>query len=141
MTTLGHSRSIPDIFSDVVLQFTTLLRKEGQLARSEISENIGRATAGLSLVIGGAVLLIPALVILFQAGVAALAPALGITAAASALIVGGIALVLGLIFLLVGMNRLKIKTMMPDKTIHQLQRDASVAKEQARHRHDLHRAA
>jgi len=51
------SRSLPDIFSDLVAQFTSLLQKEGQLARAELSENIGKAAMGLGFVIGGAVLL------------------------------------------------------------------------------------
>jgi len=35
-----RNRSIPEIFSDLLSQFTTLLRKEGLLARAEISEKI-----------------------------------------------------------------------------------------------------
>jgi hypothetical protein len=35
-----RNRSIPEIFSNSLSQFTTLLRKEGLLARAEISEKI-----------------------------------------------------------------------------------------------------
>ena len=34
----NRNRSIPDIIADVFGQATTLLRKEGQLARAEMSE-------------------------------------------------------------------------------------------------------
>jgi len=136
----NHTRSLPEVFSDLLGQVTMLLRKEGQLARAEISENIGKAAAGLGFIVAGAVLLIPALVILMQAAVTALI-AYGLAAHWSSLIVGGLVLVLGLILLLVGLNRLKVETMLPNKTIHQLQQDASVAKEQVRQRHELHRAA
>jgi uncharacterized membrane protein YqgA involved in biofilm formation len=118
-----------------------LVRKEVQLARAEMSENMSRLAMGLGLIVGGAVLLIPALVILFQAGVAALVEAYGVASYWAALIVGGVVLLLGIILLLIGINRLKVENLIPSKTIHQLQRDASVAKDQVRQDHDLQRAA
>jgi hypothetical protein len=136
----SNGRSIPELFTEVVTQLTTLLRKEGQLARAEIAENVSKMAVGLGLVVGGAVLLIPALVVLLQAVVAALI-ASGIQAYWAAAIVGGVVLVLGLILLAIGMNRLKADTMIPSRTINQLQQDASVAKEQVRPRHDQDRAA
>jgi uncharacterized membrane protein YqjE len=71
MAFANHNRSIVDIFRDVFAQLTSLLHKEAQLARAELSENVSRATLGLGLIVGGAVLLIPALVILLEAAVAA----------------------------------------------------------------------
>jgi protein-S-isoprenylcysteine O-methyltransferase Ste14 len=107
-------RSVPDLFTDAVTQIFTLLRKEGQLARAEMSDNIGQAAAALGLIVGGAVLLIPALVILLQAAVAALAET-GMAIYWAAVIVGGIALILGLVLLFVGANRLKAGRMIPNK--------------------------
>jgi hypothetical protein len=136
----NNGRSIPELFTEVVTQLTTLLRKEGQLARAEIVENVGKVAAGLGLIVGGAVLLIPGLVVVLQAVVAALI-ANGMQPYWAAAIVGGVVLVVGLILLMVGMNRLKADRMIPNRTINQLQQDASVAKDQVRQRHDLHRAA
>jgi protein-S-isoprenylcysteine O-methyltransferase Ste14 len=135
------SRPIPEILSDIVSQAATLLRKEGQLARTEISENIGRAAAGVGLVVGGAVLLIPSLVILLQAAVTALARATNLAEPWWALIVGGVVLIVGLILLMVGINRFKARAMVPDRTVHQLQRDAETARKQMRQDDELHRAA
>jgi len=45
-------------------------------------------------------------------------------------------LVIGLIFLFVGVGRLKAKSLVPDKTIQQLQRDASMARNQMRNDDD-----
>src|SRR5205085_9389396 len=112
-----------------------------QLARAEMSENMSRLATGLGVMIGGAVLLIPALVILLQAGVAALADGYGLASYWAALIVGGGVLLLGIILVLLGLNRLKLEKLLPGKTIHQLQRDASVAKEQMRQDHEVQRAA
>lgn len=139
MTTIG--RSLPDIFSDLVSQFTTLVQKEAQLARAEVSENIGKATAGLGFVIGGAVLLIPALVILLNAAVAAITERGHLAPYWSALIVGGVVLIVGIALLAFGSRRLRPANMIPSRTIHQFQRDASVAKDQLREPHELHRAA
>ena len=135
------SRSLPDIFSDLVAQFTSLLQKEGQLARAELSENIGKAAMGLGFVIGGAVLLIPALVVLLDAAVAAITEQGHLAPYWSALIVGGAVLILGLVLLAFGTSRLRPSNMIPTRTMQQLQRDASVAKAQFEESHELHRAA
>jgi hypothetical protein len=88
MAFANPSRSIADLLRDVIAQLTSLLRKEAQLARVELSENVSRAAVGLGLIVGGAVLLIPALVILLQAAVAALEQN-GMRPAEAAGIVGG----------------------------------------------------
>ena len=137
----NRSRSIPDIIADIFGQATTLLRKEGQLARAEMSEKISQVAVGIALILFGAVLLIPALVILLDAAVAGLVSR-GVEAHWSALIVGGAALLIGLIFALVGSSRLKAKRLMPSRTIDQLQQDAAVAKYQMRSDHEqIQRAA
>lgn len=134
-------RSLPEIFSDLIAQFTRLLQKEGQLARAEVSENIGKAATGLGFVIGGAVLLIPALVVLLDAAVAAITERGHLAPYWSALIVGGGVLIIGLLLLAFGASRLRPSKMIPTRTMQQLQRDASVAKSQFEESHELHRAA
>jgi hypothetical protein len=140
MAFANHNRSIADVLRDVILQWTTLLRKEAELARVELSENISRATLGLGLMVGGSVLLIPALVILLEAAVAALEQN-GMRPAEAAGIIGGVALVIGLILIAIGVSRLRVKSLMPTKTIQQLQRDAATAKQQMRRDYDVQRAA
>jgi membrane protein implicated in regulation of membrane protease activity len=136
-----RSRSFPEIFTDLFNQTTTLLSKEGQLARAEMSEKMSQVAVGIALLLFGAVLLIPALVILLDAGVAALVRR-GFEAPAAALIVGGSALALGVILALIGLSRLKAKRLRPTRTIDQLQQDAAVAKQQMRSDHEqIHRAA
>jgi uncharacterized membrane protein YqjE len=140
MAYTNQGRSIPEVFSDIVTQFGTLLRTEGQLARAEISENISKAGNGLVMMVIGAVLLIPALVVLMQALVVALVDQ-GFSTAGAALLTGGIVLIVGVILLMVGASRMKPARMVPSRTINQLQRDASVAQDQMRQKDDLHRAA
>jgi hypothetical protein len=140
MAFANHNRSIADVLRDVIMQVTTLLRKEAELARAELSENISRAALGLGLIVGGSVLLIPALVILLEAAVAALEQN-GMRPAEAAGIIGGVALVLGFILIAIGVSRLRVKSLMPNKTIQQLQRDAATAKQQMRRDDDFQRAA
>ena len=111
-----------------------------ELARVELSENISRAALGLGLIVGGSVLLIPALVILLEAAVAALEQN-GMRPAAAAGIIGGVALVLGFILIAIGVSRLRVKSLMPNKTIQQVQRDAATAKQQMRRDYESQRAA
>ncbi len=130
MASTHHFRPIPEIFTDLIHQLTGLVRKEGQLARAEISEKMSRALAGMALILIGAVLLIPALVILLQAGMARLVQS-GMDPATASLIVGGAALVLGIVLALIGWSLVRPRALMPDRTIDQLQRDAAVARHAA----------
>ena len=135
------NRSIPEIFTDVINQFTALLRKEGELARTEMSEKISQVAVGLGLIVGGSVLLTPALVILLQAGVAALITNNIVNEPWAPLIVGGAVFLIGIILLLVGMSRLKAEALVPNKTIQQIQSDVQVAKQQVRDDYGQERAA
>jgi putative superfamily III holin-X len=136
-----QTRSIPDLFMDVVAQLATLLRKEGELARTEISEKVTQVATSLGLVVTGAVFAVAGLVILLQAAVAALAENAGLSQPLAALIVGGAALILGVILKAIAASRMKAERLVPHKTIHQLQRDIDVAKEQARTDHERQQAA
>jgi hypothetical protein len=138
--TAMDGRSIPELFTDLVAQLAMLLRKEGQLARAELSEKMTAVAIGLGLVVAGSVLLIPALVILLQAAVAALAQD-GLAQPYAALIVGALTLLFGLILVIIGISRFKADAFVPHKTIHQLQRDVSVAKQQARQHRGRQQAA
>jgi Putative Actinobacterial Holin-X, holin superfamily III len=126
------NRSIAEIFTDLMTQLTMLLRKEGQLARTEMSEKITQVGVGVGLIVGGSVLLTPALVILLQAGVSALITSRIVDEPWAPLIVGGGVLVIGLILLLVGMSRLKAEALVPSRTIQQIQSDVRIAKQQAK---------
>ena len=124
---MAHSyiRPIPEIFTDLIGQVTTLVRKEGQLARAEITENATRALTGMAMIMLGAMLLIPALVILLQAAIMGLVGN-GMDPTLAAIIVGGGAFVIGMVLGLIGWSWVKPASLVPDKTIDQLKRDAQV---------------
>ena len=124
-------RAVPELFTDLISQVTSLFRTETRLARAEINEKITQAGSGVGMIAAGAVLLIPALVILLQAAVVALTDQ-GFEPYAAALIGGGAALVVGLVVALIGVKQLKMKNLTPNKTIEQLQSDAAFARNQVR---------
>jgi membrane protein implicated in regulation of membrane protease activity len=140
MDSRSPARSIPDLLGDLFAQLPRLVRQEGQLARAELSEQLTRLGMAIGLMLAGAVLLIPALVVLLQAGVAALVQA-GWQPSTAALMAGGAALLIGLVLLLIGVKRVRAGTFVPQRTIHQLQEDASVAKRQVRSDYESQRAA
>lgn len=123
----GNLRPIPEIFTDLIGQVTLLVRKEGQLARAEVSEKATRALAGMAMMLLGAMLLIPALVILLQAAIMGLI-ANGTDPTLAALVVGGAIFVIGMVLGLLGWSRVNTGSLVPDRTLGQLKRDAQVPK-------------
>jgi Putative Actinobacterial Holin-X, holin superfamily III len=105
------------------------MRTEAQLARTEMSEKISEIGAGFGLVIAGTVILIPALVMLLQGAVIALRR-YGFEEIWASLIVGGAGTVLGLVLSAIGVSRLNTSRLVPNKTVEQIHRDASMAKNQ-----------
>jgi hypothetical protein len=136
----SNGRTVVDIVRDLYIEISTLLRKEGQLARAEISEKLDQAVRGLGFIVAGAVLLIPALVVLLGAAVAAMIDH-GIGAANAAVIVGGVTLLVGLGLAALGIRAIKIEQLKPTRTIEHVQRDVSLAKNELRHDHEIKRAA
>jgi hypothetical protein len=125
----NDSRSIADLFGDVVNQLTTLFRKEIQLARTEISEKISNAVSGIGILVGGAVLMIAALEILLHA-LALWLIFFSLPAQWAYLAVGIVAALGGYLLIRIGMSSLNPENLKPTKTVDQLQRDAAAAKEQ-----------
>jgi Putative Actinobacterial Holin-X, holin superfamily III len=136
-------RSVPELFSSVFRQLAELMRTEGMLARTEMSEKMSHMGTGLGLLVGGAILAMPALVILMSAAVAALIEN-GMTPSWASLLVGGASLLAGLLLLSLGANWLRAGNLIPDKTLQQLQYDANAARNasnQVRANHVEKRAA
>jgi membrane protein DedA with SNARE-associated domain len=126
---VSDHRTVPQLFTDVINQLTSLFRTEVRLARAEVSENLSHVGSGAGLLVAGAVLIMPGLVILLQAGVAALIDQ-GFQPHWAALIVGGTVILLGIVLAWLGARRLRPSSLVPQKTLEQLQRDAAVARRQ-----------
>ena len=121
-------RSITDILGTLIDRVTTLVRNESALARAEIGESVSQIVGSLSTLLVGVVLVLPAVIILLEAIVAELTRA-GMAQPWASILVGGGTLLIGLICISVGINRLKSLSLVPNKTIKQLQLDVAVVQE------------
>lgn len=121
-------RSLPEVLSAVASDLATLVRKEGELVRAEVSEKIsdaGKAAVTLSfgaaLVMGGFLTLLGALVLalshLMDPGWAAL-------------LVGVVAGLLGYSIVRGAAKRFEPAALAPDRTARQLRKDTQLVKEQ-----------
>jgi drug/metabolite transporter (DMT)-like permease len=126
----GEDRSLKELFGDLTTSFSTLFRKEIELARTETSEKVSQAAAAAGAIAGGAILALAALIVLLQALVLALAE-LGLASALSALIVGGVVAIVAFVLMYKGMKDLKASNLAPTRTVESLRRDAQMVKEQA----------
>jgi hypothetical protein len=133
-------RSVPELLSSVFRQLTELMRTEGMLARTEMSEKMSTMGAGLGLIVGGAILAMPALVILLEAAVSALMES-GVAPYWASLLVGGICLLIGLALLSVGANALRAGNLIPDRTLQQLRYDANAARNASQVRANVEKRA
>jgi hypothetical protein len=132
MTYTGRSadpsrRTIPELAGSVFRQLAELMRTEGMLARTEMTEKMSHIGAGLGFLVGGAVLAMPALVLLMEAAVAALVEN-GMASYWAALLVGGLSLLLGMMLLSMGASWLRAGNLIPGRTLQQLQYDANAAR-------------
>lgn len=124
-----EDRNVPTLVGDLFEKVSTLFRKEIQLAKTELSEKAGKA-ANASMAAGaGVVVLLAGLIIMMHAAVAWLARA-GVPPHWGFLVVACIGLLLGYVLLQRGLSRLKTSSLVPERTVEQLQRDAAVAREQ-----------
>ena len=122
-----NGRTMPEILTDLVKEFTSLFRSEIRLARAEISDKVALLGVALALMVVGAVFVMAALVLVLQAVVAVLIDQ-GFTPPVAILIVAGSAVVLGLILIWAGLSQLRARNLAPTRTVEQLQRDAAVAR-------------
>jgi uncharacterized membrane protein YqjE len=120
-------RPIGGIVSSIVEGMRSLIRKEVELAKIEITEALSVRAKGIAFMAVAAVLGLFALAFLAAGGAAALD--LVLPRWAAELIVGGVFLVLMLIFLLVGRGAMK-GAPTPRKTQETLKEDARWAKQQ-----------
>ncbi|MBO1079063.1 phage holin family protein [Roseomonas haemaphysalidis] len=130
-TTAADPRSVPDLLGDLVQQSSSLVRQEVQLARAEMGEKVSQlGTAAASIGVAGA-LLLGALIILLQA-VVALLVSFGLQAWVAGLIVGVVVALIGYLLLQGALTKMKAANLTPERTVNQVSKDATVAKEAVR---------
>ena len=122
-------RSLGDLFGDLSRQLSTLIRKEIDLARTEMTNRARSATQDAALIGAGGALAYAGLLVLLGAAVLLLVDA-GLEPWLAALLVAVVAIAIGGALVLRGREGLKRTSLTPERTIETLKDDAEWAKEQ-----------
>ncbi|QJQ95116.1 MULTISPECIES: phage holin family protein [Halomonadaceae] len=123
-----ENSSIGSLLSSLTREMTSLVRKETELAKVEMSEKTSQAMGGIAAIATAGAVLLCGFLVLLAAAVFALDEALN-TPWLSALIVGGVVAIIGFIMLQSGRKKLQSQNLMPNRTMASLQRDKDFAKQ------------
>jgi Fe2+ transport system protein B len=122
------TQPLASLFSRAASEVTYLVQTELRLARTEISDKLGKvATSGVHVGLG-AVLALAGLIVLLLAIVRWLELA-GLPSEWGLLLVGGVVVLLGIVLLLRGTRNMKGSNLVPQRTLDQLKADLSAMKE------------
>ena len=125
---MNAERPVSAVLHDIAGNLENIVRAELRLAKKEITQEAGKATAGVVMVVAGAMMLGIAGIFLLLAIVYALS--LVMPAWAAALIVAGGEAIMAAIFVGVGIKRIRATRAVP-RTRATLQENVEWAKQQA----------
>jgi len=129
-TTVGAEPSIAQLLSNLIADAQTLVRKEFDLAKTEIMDEVAKVRQGAIML--GAGIALAAIGGLFLLGmVAELLVAAGLARWLAYLIVGGVLAIAGGVVLYIGIKRFQTVDPVPRETIDTIREDVSWLKEQS----------
>ena len=128
MQAVNKDKTLGELFSDLSRETSQLLRKEVQLAKTELSQNVSHAVKNAALLVVAAVFVFFAAQALLAAAILALVPVVGPWQAA--LIVAVVLLVLAAALATVGLSALKKGNLAPRETVQTIREDVQWAKNQ-----------
>lgn len=124
-----EGRSIGELLGDLGRQTGTLVRREIDLARVEVTSSVGRMSRGAATAgIGGALAYAGLLVLLFAVVLGLIE--LGLPPWLAALVVGVGALGIGALVAMSGVNRMKSTELAPRQTAETVRENVEFVKEQ-----------
>ena len=124
-----ESRGIGDLLGDLGRQVSTLVRKEIDLARVEVTSSIGRMGRGAAMAGAGGALLYAGVLVLLGAIVLGLVEA-GLDGWLAALIVAAGALIVGAIVTSMGVKQIQTTDVAPTQTVETVRENVEFVKEQ-----------
>ena len=129
----AQGRSLVGLFSDLWRETQTLVHQEAQLAKAEISQKVSQVATGAGEIAAGGMVLFAGFLVLLFAAVGALQLLIASEHAIwlAPLIVGVVVMVVGYVLLSRGRKQLQAESLVPERTMESLQRDATLAKEHA----------
>jgi uncharacterized membrane protein YqjE len=124
----ARMETTPGLVGDVMAHATGLVRKEMDLLRAELQEEVNKAAAAVGMLAAALLLALVALNVLAAALVAWLTES-GLDAGWSALIVGGALALIAIGLAMKGKNDLKLSSLAPTRTAKNVERDVKSVKE------------
>ena len=124
-----ENRGIGDLLGDLGRQVSTLVRKEIDLARVEVTSSVGRMSRGAAMAGAGGAILYAGLLILLLAIVLGLIQA-GVDAWLAALIVAVVVVVIGGVVTSMGVKQMQATEMAPKQTAETVRENVEFVKEQ-----------
>jgi hypothetical protein len=124
----ADQRPVTALLSDAIGQLSKLIGNELALARAEMGDKASRVVSGAGVLASAALFAMPALVLLLLA-LAAWLQELGLSTPVSDLIAGIVGLVIAGLFGAIGLGQLQATSLVPERTLYQLNKDAAAAKE------------
>lgn len=119
-------RSLPELVSQLTTDLATLVRKESELVRTEMTEKLHTAGKAAGEIVAGGIFVLAALGVLLAAVVAGLSEYMH--PAFAALIVGIAVAAAGILLIRGGLKLLKPENLTPNRSARQLQKDAELVK-------------
>lgn len=129
------TRSLGALFSDLTNETTTLVRKEIELAKAEMSQKLDQMQSGLASLAAGCAVLYAGFLVLLIAAVAGLDAVLDRwwpTQWLAPLIVGVVVIIVGFVLMQKGRKDFKPNNLVPQRTFQSLKRDTDLARSQVR---------
>ena len=126
-----QDRSLIGLFGDLWRETQTLVHQEAQLAKAELSAKVSQVTTGAGEIAAGGAVLFAGFIVLLFAAVGALQLMIDSEHAIwiAPLAVGAVVMIIGYVVLSRGRKQLQADSMVPERTMQSLQRDARLAKE------------
>jgi uncharacterized membrane protein YqjE len=122
------NQTIQGLVGEALRESTDLAQKEFTLFRTEVSQNIRTLFMGLAMVVVAAIFAIAAVMLLTESLVEWLATVVN-SQALAALIVGGVLALIAIGLGLWGRSAMTSSSLMPQRTMRSLKRDAEVLSE------------
>lgn len=129
MTATRDDRSLGELFAELSQQTSTLVKKEIELARHEVTRSVtslGRDAAMIGA--GGAIAYAGGIVLLI--GIAWLLNFIGLPIWLSFVLVGGITVAIGAFLAMRAMQAMKKTKLVPERTVETVKEDVEWAKDQ-----------
>jgi len=124
MAAPNDERSIGELFAELSRETSVLVRKEMELATTEMTAKVKTAGTHAAIVAAGGALVHAGLLVLLAAIVIALAQ-LGVPPWLSALIVAAVVMVMGYVLVTTGIGKMRATSLAPTQTMESLKETAT----------------